>query len=193
MKKIAIILLVIAVAFLGVKAVTYCNPPDQNKLQAGDIVFQLTNTRQAPLVEVATMSQKTHCGIVVEKKGKLYVLEAISTVQLTPLDKWVARSKDGKWWMKRYQDKPFNAKYNEYLGVGYDNAFKFGNKKWYCSELVYDIYKRQLGVELCKPKPVSDYHITGLKKVQAEMQRRGIQPDQLVVAPVDIYKSKLLR
>lgn len=78
------------------------------------------------------------------------------------------------------------------MGASYDNAFKFGNKQWYCSELVYDIYKRQLGVELCKPKLMSDYHVTGLKKVKAEMQRRGIQPGQLMVAPVDIYNSTLL-
>lgn len=179
-------------AFLGIKAVTHCDPPEQSELQAGDIVFQLTSTRRAPLIEVTTLSQKTHCGIVVEKKGKLYVLEAISTVQLTPLDKWINRSKDGKWWAKRYQDIPFNAKYKEYVGASYDNAFKFGNKQWYCSELVYDIYKRQLGVELCKPKLMSDYHVTGLKKVKAEMQRRGIQPGQLMVAPVDIYNSTLL-
>lgn len=59
----------------------------------------------------------------------------------------------------------------------------------YCSELVYDIYKRLLGVELCKPRPVRDYAICGLDKV---LTKRGIDKDQLVVAPGDLYESTQL-
>ena len=62
--------------------------------------------------------------------------------------------------------------------------------KWYCSELVYDIYLKQLGVvRLCKPRPISDYHLVGMDKT---MRSRGISRDQLAVAPVDLFDSKQL-
>lgn len=71
-----------------------------------------------------------------------------------------------------------------------DIVFRFGNGAWYCSELVYDIYKIQLGVELCRPHPVSDCHLTD--KIRAEMRRRGISESQLLVSPVDIFNSDKL-
>ena len=74
-------------------------------------------------------------------------------------------------------------------------AFSFDNDIYYCSELVYDIYKNQLGIELCKPKQVGDYLILGtdkLDKIENTMQRRGITKEQYAVAPVDIFESDYL-
>ena len=39
----------------------------------------------------ATASPVTHCGIVIEKGDKLYVLEAENGVELTAIDKWIDR------------------------------------------------------------------------------------------------------
>lgn len=164
--------------------------PDAPTLKEGDIVFQTSTSQQAPLIMAATHSPWSHCGIIVEKSDGLYVLEAVSTVKLTPYDQWVKRGKGSIAKMKRHTQDPIKIKYSKYLGKHYDTAFKFGNDKWYCSELVYDIYKQQLGVELCTPKPVSDYTITGAERV---LKKRGISKTQLVVAPSDLYDSKLLR
>lgn len=41
----------------------------------GDIIFQTSRSKQSPLIALATLSNKTHCGIIVEKNNKLYVLE----------------------------------------------------------------------------------------------------------------------
>jgi hypothetical protein len=65
-------------------------------------------------------------------------------------------------------------------------AFKFKNKKYYCSELVYDIYKDQFGIQICEPRPLSDYHTLGLEK---EIKRRGMKKDQLMVAPSDLMNA----
>lgn len=188
MKKIlivcALVLLVGVVLFaLSLKA------PQAATLKEGDIVFQTSTSQQAPIIIVATHSPWSHCGIIIEKADGLYVLEAVSSVKLTPYDQWVKRGKGGIVKVKRYTDEPIKIKYKKYLGRPYDTTFKFGNDKWYCSELVYDIYKQQLGVELCKPKPVSVYSINGAER---EMKRRGINKDQLVVAPSDLYDSKQL-
>ena len=71
----------------------------------------------------------------------------------------------------------------------------FDNDKFYCSELIYDIYKNQLGIELCKPKKVSDYLILGLSnlpQLEKDMEKREITKEQYVVAPVDIFESDYL-
>ncbi len=176
------------IVLLGIVAIKCYSKPNAGDLKEGDIVFQTSTSQQAPLIIAATHSPWSHCGIIIEKADGLYVLEAVSTVKLTPYDQWAKRGKGGIVKMKRYTEEPLKLKYSKYLGKHYDTAFKFGNDKLYCSELVYDIYKQQLGVELCEPKPVSDYNITGAKKV---LKKRGITKSQLVVAPSDLYNSKL--
>ncbi len=163
--------------------------PATSELKEGDIVFQTSSSQQAPLIIAATRSPWSHCGVIIEKPDGLYVLEAISKVSLTPYQQWVERGVGKRVEAKRYSQDPIKIKYSKYLGKSYDLAFKFDNSKWYCSELVYDIYKRQLGVELCEPRPVSDYSLNGLDK---QLSKRNIDKNQLVVAPSDLHDSKLL-
>ena len=115
----------------------------------GDIVFQISKSEQSPLIQYATGSPWSHCGIIVFRN-----------------------------------DRP-RIRYRKYLGQPYDLAFKFNNGRMYCSELVYEIYKNQLGIELCKPRKISSYRMLGLGKV---MKRRHMDSWQLVVAPSDLLE-----
>lgn len=164
-------------------------------IREGDVIFHTSQSSQSPLIQVGTRSHITHCGIVVMKDGKPYVLETLKTLVLTPLDKFIVRGKDGKYWLKRSDKEDIKIDYAHYLGKSYDFAFSFDNDIYYCSELVYDIYKRQLGIELCTPKQIGDYLILGtdkLDKIEEAMSRRGITKEQYAVAPVDIFESKHL-
>ena len=164
-------------------------------VREGDVIFQTSQSQQSPLIQIGTRSMITHCGIVVMKGGKPYVLETQRTIVLTPLDKFITRGKDGRYWLKRSKKDNIKIKYNSYLGKPYDLAFKFDNGKFYCSELIYDIYIKQLGIELCKPKKVGDYLILGtdkLPKIEKAMKKRGITKEQYAVAPVDIFNSEYL-
>ena len=164
-------------------------------VREGDVIFQTSQSRQSPLIQIGTRSHITHCGIVVIKEGKPYVLETLKTLVLTPLDKFVARGKGGRYWLKRSDKEDIKIEYDHYLGKTYDLSFSFDNDIYYCSELVYDIYKNQLNIELCEPKKVGDYLILGtdnLDKIENEMKRRGITKEQYAVAPVDIFKSDYL-
>lgn len=164
-------------------------------VREGDVIFHTSQSSQSPLIQIGTRSHITHCGIVVIKDGKPFVLETLKTLVLTPLDKFVARGKDGKYWLKRSDRENIKIQYAHYLGKPYDLAFSFDNDIYYCSELVYDIYKKQLGIELCEPKQVGDYLILGtdkLNKIESTMQRRGITKEQYAVAPVDIFESDYL-
>ena len=148
------------------------------------------------MIQIATQSTISHCGIIIIKDGKPYVLETLKTLVLTPLDKFIARGKDGKYWLKRSNKENIKIKYGSYLGKPYDLAFQFDNDKFYCSELIYDIYKNQLDIELCEPKKVSDYLILGTGKIpqiEKAMKKRGIAKDQYAVAPVDVFESVYLK
>ena len=164
-------------------------------IREGDVIFHTSQSSQSPLIQIGTRSHITHCGIVVMKEGKPYVLETLKTLVLTPLDKFIVRGKDGKYWLKRSDKEDIKIDYAHYLGKSYDFAFSFDNDIYYCSELVYDIYKRQFGIELCTPKQIGDYLILGtdkLDKIEEAMSRRGITKEQYAVAPVDIFESKHL-
>lgn len=170
--------------------------PIKAEVKEGDVIFHTSKSEQSPLIQIATRSKITHCGIIVMKNGKPYVLETLKTLVLTPLDKFIARGEDGKYWIKRSSKEDIKIDYNAYLGKQYDLAFSFDNNIYYCSELVYDIYKKQLGIELCKPKKVDDYLILcsdKLPQIKSAMKRRGITKEQYVVAPVDIFESDYLK
>ena len=166
------------------------------EVREGDVIFQTSQSQQSPLIQIATRSKISHCGIIVMKNGKPYVLETLKTLVVTPLDKFIARGEGRKYWLKRSDKKNIKIKYGSYLGKPYDLAFKFDNGKFYCSELIYDIYKNQLDIELCKPKKVSDYLILGTDKllqIEKAMKKRGITKEQYAVAPVDIFESDCLK
>lgn len=191
-----IILLLLALPFSSMVTETFTVQTGAVKnVKEGDVIFQTSQSEQSPLIQIGTRSMITHCGIVVMKGGKPYVLETQRTIALTPFDKFIARGKDGRYWMKRSNKDNIKIKYNSYLGKPYDLAFKFDNGKFYCSELIYDIYIKQLGIELCKPKKVGDYLILGtdeLPKIEKAMKKRGITKEQYAVAPVDIFNSEHL-
>ena len=183
-KKVLGILLVIVVFFFGIK---YCSgQTSTDKLKEGDLIFHTSKSEQSPLIQYATMSVLSHCGIIIEKGDGLYVLEATGKLKLTPLQDFINRGKGKQWWAKRVIDKPIKVKYQHLLGRRYDTSFKPDNNLFYCSELIHHIYLKQFGVELCKYRKVSSYHIIGLKK---RLIQRGINLEQEVVAPIDIYDS----
>ena len=191
-----IILLLLALPFSSMVTETFTARTGKvQDVREGDVIFQTSPSEQSPLIQIATRSKISHCGIIVMKNGKPYVLETLETLVVTPLDKFIARGKDGKYWLKRSKKENIKIKYKSYLGKPYDLAFKFDNGKFYCSELIYDIYKNQLGIELCKPKKVGDYLILGtdeLPKIEKAMKKRGITKEQYAVAPVDIFNSEHL-
>lgn len=192
MKKSKIIsLLAIAIIIIAIfpyRGIRFSLNPE---VQEGDVIFHMSTSSQSPLVAIATLSPLTHCGVIVIKGDEPNVLEASSTLKTTPLRTFIKSGRCGAYWIKRPKsgvDK--RILYGHLLGRSYDLSFSFDNNKYYCSELVYDIYKYQLGIELCSPKTISHYITFGMKK---KMRQRGMDPNGLVVAPDDVFSSKILR
>lgn len=184
---IAILLLIVVWPYFGIR----CSA--QPKVQEGDVIFHTSTSQQSPLISFATGCPLTHCGIIVMKGDTPYVLEASNTLKLTPLDDFINQGKGGVYWLK-HRPKQWDAskriRYKHLLGRKYDLAFSFHNNRYYCSELVYDIYLYQQGIKLCEPKPMKSYNTLGLKR---KMRQRGMNPNDLVVAPSDLFKSDKLR
>ena len=190
---LGIIIIVIALPFMQiVKETLTAQTGAVGEVREGDVIFQTSQSEQSPLIQIGTRSKISHCGIIVMRGGKPYVLETLRTLVLTPLDKFIARGEEGKYWIKRSKKENIKIRYSNDLGKRYDLAFKFDNGRYYCSELVYDIYKKQLGIELAEPRQVKDYLILftdRLPKIKRAMKRRGISKKQYAIAPVDIFNS----
>jgi len=93
--KTIIMLLLVAIALYAQRT-----PRVTNDFKEGDLIFQVSQSRQSPFIQLATNSPWSHCGVIVEKEGKPYVLEASNVVKLTPLKAWIDRGKMG-----RYKEK----------------------------------------------------------------------------------------
>jgi len=180
MKKISV-LLVLCISFIC------CYAGNGVEYNEGDIVFQISKSSQSKYIALATNCFLTHCGVLIEKDGQLYVLEASNKTKLTPFNDWCDRGLFGMFWTKYCPKQNVKINYSKYLNKPYDLQFKFDNGKYYCSELVYEIYKNELGIELCKPRQIKEYNIWGCKSL---MQKRHMNENQYVVAPSDIYYSE---
>ena len=99
---LGIILLIIALSFGSMVTETLIAQTEPIKeVKEGDVIFQTSRSQQSPLIQIATRSKISHCGIIVMKDGKPYVLETLKTLVITPLDKFIARGEGGKYWLKR--------------------------------------------------------------------------------------------
>ena len=156
----------------------------------GDIIFQTVKSEQTALFEHLSESPINHCGIVVARDSNLYVLHVDRAVTLTPLHTFIRHGEKGEYTLMRATNEIVKIDSKKYMLANYDPQMRMGNNRYYNSELVYDIFKNDLGIELCQPRPISEYHIDGIVEF---LQSSRIRPDQAIVTPADIYNSEKLK
>ena len=128
---------------------------DTHNVKVGDILLQDLDCGDAcNAIESVTTGvdgwNLSHCGIVVEQGGQLMVVEAYGVVQATPIDSFLARNIDSAGKAKVLIGRPKSQVLavksatlaTEYVGMAYDDAFTLGDDKYYCSELVYECFKK---------------------------------------------------
>ncbi|YCM44498.1 YiiX/YebB-like N1pC/P60 family cysteine hydrolase [Verrucomicrobiaceae bacterium 227] len=177
--------------------------PRYHPLQEGDIVFQDTGGQQGEAVRAATKSPFTHCGVVFEDEGALYVLEAVQPVQVTTLAAWKKRST--VFHARRLKDRSrldataLNKALKwgtAQIGKDYDLHFRWGDDQLYCSELVWKIYHKSTGLSLCEPKTFQSYFLNDPIVREVVRKRYGdlsrLPKNEPVVAPSDLASSGLL-
>ncbi|MEY4604169.1 MAG: hypothetical protein RIT43_1461 [Bacteroidota bacterium] len=178
---------------------------DKGEIQNGDLIFQTSLSSQSKVIQIATKSKYSHCGIIYVKNNKLYVFEAVEPVKLTPFSTWIARGKEGHYVVKRLKNSdqiitPDVLKKMKNIGDGfkgknYDLTFEWTDKRMYCSELIWKIYQRATGIEIGKPEKLSDFDLTNevVRKKIKERYGNHIPLEDTVISPAAIFESELLQ
>ncbi|WP_107038753.1 YiiX family permuted papain-like enzyme [Brumimicrobium mesophilum] len=177
---------------------------EQTKLQNGDIIFQISKSSQSKAIQMATNSKYSHMGIIYEINDEFFVYEAIQPVQITHLNDWIERGENSHYVVKRLINSEEvlteNAieKMKEYgkqfAGKPYDIHFEWSNRKLYCSELVWKIYKNALGIEIGQLQKLSEFDLSN-KVVKDKMKERygnNIPLNEKVISPAAMFESELL-
>ncbi|KRC70044.1 hypothetical protein ASE30_16140 [Achromobacter sp. Root83] len=172
-------------------------------LQTGDMVFQQSRSAQSLAIQQATHSPYSHMGMIVTRQGQPYVLEAAARVSYTPLAQWAAQGERGHYVAKRLRDTSLltpQAREQlaqtgaEYVGKPYDLVFAWSDEQIYCSELVWKIYQRALGVKVGALAPLKSFDLKS-PAVRAKMQERygkHIPWEEPIISPAAMYESDQL-
>ncbi len=173
-------------------------------LREGDILFQTSRSRQSIAIQRATHSRWSHMGVVVKVKGEWWVFEAAQPVKLTPLTAWIARGAGGVYEIRRLRDADtvftpsararLMAVGRPWLGRDYDPGFEWSDRRLYCSELVWKLYQRALGIELSPLAKLRDADLSDPVVAKLMRERHGAHPplDAPVISPQQIYDSPKL-
>jgi hypothetical protein len=176
-----------------------------DQLRGGDIIFHTSQSTQSIAIQKATHSKYSHMGIIFFRDGKPYVFEATNTVQYTPLKEWVARGEDGHYVIKRLADadriltpqaiaKLLHTA-TRFQGKPYDLVFEWSDERLYCSELVWKIYDRGLGIELGRLQKLRDFDLSD-PVVKSEIKERfgnHIPMEETVISPGEMFSADSLR
>ncbi|UAN04883.1 YiiX family permuted papain-like enzyme [Achromobacter mucicolens] len=172
-------------------------------LQTGDMVFQQSRSAQSLAIQQATHSPYSHMGMIVTRQGQAYVLEAAARVSYTPLSQWIAQGEGGHYVVKRLRDasqltpdaRARLAKAGAaYVGKSYDLVFAWSDDQIYCSELVWKIYERVLGVQIGALAPLKSFDLAS-PAVQSKMQERygkRIPWEEPIISPAAMFASDQL-
>jgi hypothetical protein len=182
-----------------------CSNPSADQLHDGDIIFQTSQSNQSAAIQLATHSKYSHMGIIFFQNGEPFVFEAIRTVQYTPFVQWIDRGQNGKYVIKRLlnSEKLITPRSIEKLktvaetfkGKPYDLTFEWSDNSIYCSELVWKIYDRGIGIQIGQLKKLRDFDLSNatVKNKMKERYGNQIPKDEAVVSPGDIFSSEQLK
>jgi hypothetical protein len=167
--------------------------------RAGDIIFQsLNGSELGAVIESATKSPFSHCGIVTKQCDAWMVLEAIGPVQEIPLAYWILRGKNMKYDVfrldDRYQSKIPNIieHARAYLGRPYDIQYEFDDAKIYCSELIFKAFKQATTEDLGKVVELGTLDWKDHEDFIRRITGGDLPLNRLMITPADLAKAKQL-
>jgi hypothetical protein len=179
---------------LAVLASAASGPTRANEpaLQAGDVVFHTSRSRQSAAIGLATRSPWTHVGIVdLGSGGKPVVIEAIGRVSATDWRTFRGRGRGDVLVLRpRGLDARARARVvaeaRRFLGRPYDARFGWDDERLYCSELVAKAFARGAKVELGRKERLGDLRIAGLEAAIRERWGGPVPRDLRLVTPASI-------
>jgi len=143
-------------------------------------------------------------GIILRQDDTLMVYEAVGPVKFTSVDEWIDRDPDRHFVVKRLKNaKSILTKANlekltrtaaTFKGKPYDWVFNWSDDKIYCSELVWKIYYRALGLEIGGLRKLKDFDLSSTE-VRLKLRERypeGVPLEETVISPQDVFQSDTL-
>ena len=167
----------------------------------GDIIFHTSTSSQSMAIQRATGSQYSHLGIIFFQKGGPYVYEAIKTVQYTPLKKWIARGEGKHYVVRRLKDADrlltetalnrLRREARRLQGKPYDLAFEWSDDRIYCSELVWKIYDRAIGIRIGRLQKLREFDLSDAAVKQKMKERYGSKAplEEPVISPGEMFEA----
>lgn len=177
---------------------------DPSILKEGDIIFHESMTDQARALKLATKSRYTHVAILFRNGNEWYVEEAVQPVKYTRLSDFIGRGKNSHYAVKRIRNSSSlltSKKINElktygrsFLGKNYDLTFEWSDRKIYCTELVWKLYKKVLNVEVGRLEHLGDFDLSDpfVKRIMKDRYGSRIPYDELVISPKAMFESDVL-
>ncbi len=182
----------------------FCKSQAKANYHEGDLIFNESRSVQSRYIKLITGSRYTHMGILFKLKGKWFVYEAVQPVQYTPLLKWIDRGKNRRWVARRLKNanqiitpkviRKMKQIGHRFYRKNYDTLFQWSDKRIYCSELVWKIYKRALGIEIGSPQNFKDFDLSHpeVKKLIKRRYGKNISLEEKVITPVRMFESDKL-
>jgi cell wall-associated NlpC family hydrolase len=173
----------------------------QSPWREGDIVFQTSRSSQSKAIQLATKSQWSHMGVVFREQGRWMVLEAVQPVKATPIETWINRGVGAHVVAKRLRRheslltpaalKRMRSAGRKFLGKPYDLTFEWDNRRIYCSELVWKIYKEALGIEVGRLSKLQEFYLSDpiVRRKMRERYGDRFPGDMPVISPAAIFES----
>lgn len=193
--------LALSAALVALAACAACARAAPPALRDGDLVFHASRSAQSLAIQRATGSRYSHMGVVLHRGGRPYVFEAVEPVRYTPLADWIARGQGGRYVAKRLRAPPdaaqvrrLRAQAERLRGKHYDLAFGWSDQRIYCSELVYKLYDRAMGVRIGRLQRLREFELDD-PAVKAKLRERygaRVPLDEPVVSPASMFDSPLL-
>lgn len=177
--------------------------PDSGLLRDGDVIFQESQSTQSRAIQLATKSRYSHMGLVFSRGGRWYVYEAVGPVKFTAFQTCISRGRGGHFVVKRLRNQALltpaaitkmRQVTMRYAGKPYDWTFEWDDRRMYCSELVWKVYKASVDVELGHLQTLGSFDLSNpvVRKKLAERFDGRIPLDEPVISPGAIFDSPQL-
>jgi hypothetical protein len=143
-------------------------------------------------------------GLVLSQNGRPYVFEAVGPVKYTPLTQWRERGLGRRLVVKRLRDservltpgavQKLREVARQFEGRPYDLAFAWSDERIYCSELVWKIYDRALGIQIGELQQLRSFDLSD-EMVRTKLRERygPVLPlDEPVISPAAMFDAGVL-
>jgi hypothetical protein len=136
--------------------------------------------------------------MVVERKGELYVIEAIGPVRYIELKTWINQGDKERFMQMRVKDVSVMqiertvAAAEAMLGRPYDIQYELDDEKIYCSELVYKAYRRGAGIEVGTQEELGKLNWRGSEAFIRAITGGSLPLERVMVTPLSVAVSPRL-